>query len=67
MNGAYSTDLSEFILDRPQIKVFVHGHCHDDFDYLIGTTRIVCHPRGYVNYERGTQEEDPYYPMIIEI
>lgn len=67
MNDAYSTDLSEFILDRPQIKVWVHGHTHDEFDYLIGDTRIVAHPRGYVFHERGSQEDDPYYPKIIEV
>jgi Icc-related predicted phosphoesterase len=51
MNGGYSSDLSEFILDRPQIKLWTHGHTHDQFDYMIGDTRIVCNPRGYINYE----------------
>jgi len=51
MNGGYSSDLNEFILDRPQIKLWTHGHTHEDFDYLIGTTRVVCNPRGYINYE----------------
>lgn len=51
MNGGYSSDLSEFILDRPQIKMWTHGHTHEDFDYMIGTTRIVCNPRGYIKYE----------------
>ena len=51
VNGAYSSDLSEFILDRPQIKVWTHGHTHDPFDYMMGETRIVCNPRGYANYE----------------
>ena len=52
VNGAYSSDLSEFILDRPQIKLWTHGHTHDDFDYMIGSTRIVCNPRGYEGYEK---------------
>ena len=51
MNGGYSSDLSEFILDHPQIKVWTHGHTHDKFDYMIGTTRVICNPRGYINYE----------------
>ena len=51
MNGAYSSDLSEFILEHPQIKLWTHGHTHDLFDYMIGETRIVCNPRGYKNYE----------------
>ena len=67
INGGYSSDLSEFILDRSQIKVWVGGHTHHVFDYMIGETRICCNPRGYVFYERGSQEDDPYYPMIIEV
>jgi predicted phosphodiesterase len=51
VNGAYSSDLSEFILDRPQIKMWTHGHTHHEFDYMIGSTRIVCNPRGYHMYE----------------
>jgi Icc-related predicted phosphoesterase len=51
VNGAYSSDLSEFILDRPQIKVWTHGHTHSFFDYFIGDTRIICNPRGYIDYE----------------
>ena len=51
MNGGYSSDLSEFIMDHPQIKLWTHGHTHEDFDYMIGETRIVCNPRGYDAYE----------------
>jgi predicted phosphodiesterase len=51
VNGAYSSELSEFILDHPQIKVWTHGHTHDVFDYMIGGTRILCNPRGYDAYE----------------
>jgi len=51
MNGAYASDLSEFIMDHPQIKLWTHGHTHHQFDYMIGSTRIVCNPRGYVGYE----------------
>jgi Icc-related predicted phosphoesterase len=51
INGGYSSDLSEFILDRPQIKLWTHGHMHDPFDYTIGETRIVCNPRGYLGHD----------------
>lgn len=51
MNGAYHSELSEFILDRPQIKLWTHGHTHHAFDYTIGKTRVVCNPRGYEGYE----------------
>jgi Icc-related predicted phosphoesterase len=51
MNGGYSSNLNEFIMDHPQIKLWTHGHTHEDFDYMIGSTRIVCNPRGYDAYE----------------
>ena len=59
MNGAYSSDLSEFILDNPEIKVWTHGHTHDNFDYQIGETRILCNPRGYKGYEQQAEDFDP--------
>jgi len=58
MNGGYSSDLSEFILDRPQIKLWTHGHTHSQFDYMIGSTRIVCNPRGYIDYEPEAYDFD---------
>ena len=64
VNGAYSSDLSEFILDRPQIKVWTHGHTHDTFDYTIGSTRIVCNPRGYHGYE---DRADNFQLQYIEV
>ena len=56
MNGAYSSDLDDFILAHPQIKLWTHGHTHDLFDYNIGDTRIVCNPRGYIGYESRAEE-----------
>lgn len=48
-NGAFASDLSNFILDNPQIKLWVHGHTHTEFDYMIGDCRVICHPKGYDN------------------
>jgi hypothetical protein len=56
MNGAYSSDMNEFILNNRQIKVWTHGHTHEVFDYMIGTTRIVCNPRGYINHEERADD-----------
>ena len=47
MNGGYCSDLGEFILDRPEIVLWTHGHVHNAFDYMVGTCRVVCNPRGY--------------------
>jgi Icc-related predicted phosphoesterase len=51
MNGGYHSDLSEFILDHPEIVLWTHGHTHESFDYIIGTTRVVCNPRGYAGHD----------------
>jgi Icc-related predicted phosphoesterase len=64
MNGAYSTNLDDFILDRRQIKLWTHGHTHECFDYRIGTTRIVCNPRGYDGYE---DRADDFKLQYVEI
>ena len=63
MNGGYHSDLSEFILDHPQIKLWTHGHTHHPFDYMIGETRIVCNPRGYEN--DGYSEQTGWNPNLI--
>lgn len=61
MNGGFYTELGDFIAYRPQIKLWVHGHMHNDFDYVVGETRVVCNPRGYVGHERRTNEFDLKY------
>jgi hypothetical protein len=63
MNGGYHSDLSEFILDHPQIVLWTHGHTHYPFDYMIGETRIVCNPRGYEN--DGYSEDTGWNPNIL--
>ena len=51
MNGAFASDLDDFIAYRPQIRLWTHGHTHEPFDYTIGETRVVCNPRGYSGHE----------------
>jgi hypothetical protein len=64
MNGGYSSQLDDFILDHPQIKLWTHGHTHEDFDYQIGSCRILCNPRGYVNYE---ERADTWRLVTVEV
>ena len=64
MNGGYSSNMDEFIMDRPQIKLWTHGHTHHVFDYVVGETRVVCNPRGYVGYE---QRADEFELLTVEI
>lgn len=60
-NFGYYSELSEFILDHPEINFWCAGHMHHRFDYKIGDiTRVVCNPRGYKDYE-------PYLVKTFEI
>lgn len=63
MNANFASDLSELILDSPEIALWIHGHTHNNFDYQVGSTRIVCNPRGYVGYESRTHK---WKPQIID-
>lgn len=47
LNHAFISNLDDFIMSLPSIKMWCHGHVHTAFDYMIGNTRIVCNPRGY--------------------
>lgn len=64
MNGGYHSDLSEFILDRPRICLWTHGHTHERFDYQIGDTRVVCNPRGYAGHE---EVADDFQLKVVEV
>jgi hypothetical protein len=64
MNGGYSSNLDEFIMDHPQIKLWTHGHTHHEFDYVIGETRVVCNPRGYHGHE---QQADDFKLLTVEV
>jgi len=67
MNGAYHSSLEEVMLDRPQIKLWTHGHTHHPFDYVIGETRVVCNPRGY-HQEYGFSEDTGWDPeKVVEV
>ena len=61
MNFGYHSNLTEFIMDHPQIKVWVHGHMHDPVDYTIGETHVMSNPRGYAGHEFQATVFDPAF------
>jgi hypothetical protein len=61
MNGCFSSSLDQIVLDNPEIVLWTHGHTHEDFDYMIGSTRIVCNPRGYVGHEAKADQWQAKY------
>jgi len=64
MNGGYASDLSELILDHPQIKVMIHGHVHSQHWYTIGDTLVLANPRGYKGHEQIAED---FAVLTIEV
>ena len=52
-NASYASNLENFILDHPNIKLWCHGHIHSPSDYMIGDCRVICNPRGYEKYREN--------------
>lgn len=64
MNHCFASDMEEDIMNMHNPpKLWIHGHTHDSFDYMIGNTRVVCHPKGYPNEINYIE----YKPWIVEI
>lgn len=62
---AYASDLSEFFLDRPHIKVWCSGHNHASMQQIdIGEQRFLTNCRGYHGHEEISRFFDP---MLFEI
>lgn len=46
LSAAYASHLDELI-EHSDARLWIHGHVHEHQDYMIGTTRVLCNPRGY--------------------
>jgi len=46
------------IVEHGEAKLWIHGHTHSSFDYVVGKTRVVCNPFGYVR-SRLPREPNP--------
>jgi predicted phosphodiesterase len=66
-NYAYYSDLSEFILDHPEIAVWCCGHTHHAHQYYIGETRVVCNPRGYASSRHNAENSNWNQQLIVEV
>jgi predicted phosphodiesterase len=47
LNGCFVSDL-ERLMGAERVRLWIHGHTHDSFDYSVRGTRVLCNPRGYV-------------------
>lgn len=62
LNPAYHSNL-EWLIEKYQPALWVHGHTHSNADYDIGSTRVICNPRGY-----GMENRRGFDPgLVVEI
>jgi predicted phosphodiesterase len=65
LNACFVSD-AEQLLGASRVRLWIHGHTHDSFDYLLGGTRVVCNPRGYA--KDGVNENQMFDPdLTIEV
>lgn len=58
LESAFNTDMTDMML-RHNPKLWIHGHTHSSYDYLVGETRVVCNAyTGNRNFDKS---------LIIEV
>jgi len=63
LNACFVSD-AEHLLGANRVRLWIHGHTHDSFDYLVKGTRVVCNPRGYA---RDGVNENPLFDPNLTI
>jgi Icc-related predicted phosphoesterase len=61
LTPAFCSDLSN-IIERFQPAMWIHGHTHSSFDYMVGRTRVICNPKGY-----GAENPEFKWDLVVEI
>jgi Icc-related predicted phosphoesterase len=64
MNAAFFTPLDHIFESDYAPDIWVHGHVHNSFDYVVNNTRVLCNPRGYCN-EFGRRENVEFDPLFV--
>jgi predicted phosphodiesterase len=57
---------AQHLLDGRRVRLWIHGHTHDSFDYELNGTRVICNPRGYAR--DGVNENASFDPgLVVEV
>lgn len=65
LNACFVSD-AEHLVNGSRAPLWIHGHTHDSFDYVVGGTRVICNPRGYA--KAGVNENSHFDPdLIVEV
>ncbi|VVC82478.1 metallophosphoesterase [Sideroxydans sp. CL21] len=63
LSACFASDLD---LLFGKAALWIHGHTHDNLDYTVNGTRVICNPRGYVTY-RGAENFNFNESLVVEI
>ncbi len=58
LNPYFCSDC-EYLM-TPNVKLWMHGHSHSSCDYVHGSTRVVCNPKGY-----NAKENPQFDPQLL--
>lgn len=47
--------------------LWIHGHTHDSFDYVLHGTRVICNPRGYCRDPAKPENREFKPAMVVEV
>ncbi|MEO6972039.1 MAG: metallophosphoesterase [Rhodoferax sp.] len=62
LNACFVSDIAPQ-LRRWNAPLWIHGHLHDSYDYMVGKTRVLCNPRGYFRNDIG--ENARFDPNLV--
>lgn len=65
LNPAFISALLETQAFAASVDLWLHGHVHDSFDYVVAGTRVVCNPLGYLS--SGLEGQDFVAEKLLEV
>lgn len=63
-SAAYASRLDDMV---EKADLWVHGHMHNSFDYMVGKCRVICNPCGYMTRGGGTENGQFDANFIVNI
>lgn len=62
-NPSFASNMDS-IVEQSHAAFWIHGHVHDPVDYFLGSTRVLCNPRGYVDRD----DKNGFQPgLVVEV
>ena len=62
LSAAFASEMEKFI-EKTEPDLWIHGHLHTSSDYHIGSTRVICNPRGYTDEPNNNFDVD----LVVKI